>query len=174
MELNSPWEGMPEALVANGVGQIGILVPNLEEGLRTYGAIPAIESWSIYTYGPDFVPQLEYRGQPGRYSVRLALGGKGPQIELMEPLGGPSIYQEWIAEHGFGLHHLGFYVDSLQDAIRAMADAGYPVLQMGTGYGVDGDGGFAYFDTLAATSVVFEAIEVPARRRPPEEVWRAR
>jgi methylmalonyl-CoA/ethylmalonyl-CoA epimerase len=55
-----------------------------------------------------------------------------------------------------------------------MSDAGYPVLQMGTGYGVDGDGGFAYFDTLAATSVVFEAIEVPARRRPPEDIWRPR
>ena len=58
MESDSPWECLPEALVANGVGQVGILVPNLEEGLRTYGAIRAIESWSIYTYGPEVAASM--------------------------------------------------------------------------------------------------------------------
>jgi catechol 2,3-dioxygenase-like lactoylglutathione lyase family enzyme len=157
--------------VANGVGQVGILVRDLDQALRTYGAVRAVESWSLYTYGPEFVPRLEYRGQAGRFSMRIALGGKSPQVELLEPLDGPSIYHEWIAQHGFGLHHLGFYVESLEVAIRAMSDAGFPVLQMGTGYGADGDGGFAYFDTLAEASVIFEAIEVPARRKPPQRIW---
>jgi hypothetical protein len=33
------------------------------------------------------------------------------------------------------------------------------------------EGGFAYFDTLAKASVIFEAIEAPAQRRPPQAIW---
>lgn len=172
MEPESRWGRIPEALVAKGVGQVGILVPDLDEALRAYGAVRAVESWSLYTYGPEFVPRLEYRGDPGEFSMRIALGGSSPQIELIEPLEGPSIYHEWIDQHGYGLHHLGFFVESLEVAVREMADAGFPVLQMGTGYGIDGDGGFAYFDTLGETSVFFEAIEVPARRKQPQGTWR--
>jgi methylmalonyl-CoA/ethylmalonyl-CoA epimerase len=171
METKTRWGRIPEALVANGVGQIGILVRDLDEALQTYGAVRTVESWSLYTYGPAFLPRLEYRGQPGQFSMRIALGGTSPQIELIEPLDGPSIYHEWVAQHGYGLHHLGFYVESLKVAIRAMSDAGFPVVQTGTGYGADGDGGFAYFDTLAEASVIFEAIEVPAQRRPPQAIW---
>ncbi len=165
-------DGIPQALLDRGVGQVGILVPSLEEGLRTYGSIPSIESWSIYTYGPATVPRLEYRGTPGSFAVRIALGGTSPQLELMESVNGPSIYEEWLEQHGHGLHHLGFFVPSLDSAIAAMAAAGFTVLQRGAGYGMDGDGGFAYFDTGAVASVILEAIEVPARRRPPESVWR--
>jgi catechol 2,3-dioxygenase-like lactoylglutathione lyase family enzyme len=172
MEPTPRWGRIPEALVVNGVGQIGILVRDLDEALQTYGALRTVESWALYTYGPEFVPHLEYWGQPGRFSMRIALGGASPQVELIEPLDGPSIYHEWLALHGYGLHHLGFYVESLEVTIRAMTDAGFAVMQTGTGYGAEGDGGFAYFDTLAETSVIFEAIEVPARRKPPERIWR--
>jgi len=165
---------IPEALIGRGIGQVGILVPDLAEGLRVYGATGTIESWSIYTYGPPTVPHLEYRSEPGRFSVRIALGGTAPQVELMQPLEGPSLYDEWIQERGYGLHHLGFFVPSLEDAVIAMAASGFPVLQRGSGYGLDGDGGFAYFDTLDVASVILEAIEVPSRRRMPEATWPAR
>jgi catechol 2,3-dioxygenase-like lactoylglutathione lyase family enzyme len=164
----------PQALVGGGVGQIGILVPDLDGALRAYGAFGTIESWSIYTYGPPTVPSLRYRDGPGRFSVRIALGGRAPQIELMQPIEGPSLYDEWIAERGYGLHHLGFFVPSLDVAVAAMTDAGFAVLQRGSGYGLDGDGGFAYFDTADLASVILEAIEVPTRRRTPEATWPGR
>lgn len=165
---------IPEALVGGGVGQVGILVPDLESGMRVYSTIGTIESWSIYTYGPPTVPHLEYRSEQGRFSVRIALGGTGPQVELMQPLEGPSLYDEWIQERGYGLHHLGFFVPLLEDVVMAMAASGFPVLQRGSGYGLDGDGGFAYFDTVDVASVILEAIEVPSRRRTPEATWSAR
>jgi methylmalonyl-CoA/ethylmalonyl-CoA epimerase len=36
-------------------------------------------------------------------------------------------------------------------------------------YGLDGDGGFAYLNTHERLGVILELIEVPARRREPEE-----
>lgn len=163
---------VPESLVSKGVGQVGILVPDLDAALRTYGVISTVETWSVWTYGPETVPILRLHGRPAAFSMRIALGGTGPQVELIEPLHGPSIYDDWLGRHGYGLHHLGFYVDSIGDAMDVMTTHGFEILQSGVGYGLDGDGGFAYFDTTAETGVILEAIEIPARRRRPDMVWR--
>lgn len=155
-----------------GVFQVGFLVTDFDEALGLYAALWGVDEWRCFTYGPETVPQLSYRGRPARYSMRVALAGTAPQLELIAPLTGPSIYEEWLTKRGPGLHHVAFNVASLSDAITAMSEAGYEVIQSGTGYGLDGDGGYAYFDTEPRLGVVVEALEVPQRRRPPERVWR--
>ena len=94
------------------------------------------------------------------------LAGSAPQVELIEPVEGPSIYHDWLESHPHGVHHLAVYVESLDAAIASMAAAGYALLQSGAGYGLDGDGGYAYFDTEHDFGVVLEAIEVLAGREP--------
>ena len=156
------------AIAGRPVGQVGILVPDLDVALERWSAAWGGGPWRCFTYGPEFVPSFWYRGEPSRSSMRLALGTQMPQIELIQPLGGgPSVYDGC----GPGLHHLGFYVESLVEAMTSMADAGYETTQWGAGYGLDGDGGFAYFDTVADLGVILEAIEVPKRRREPEAVF---
>lgn len=160
----------PEFLKAIVARQIGILVPDLADGIRKWSSILGRADWLVYTYGPDWVPELTYRGQPGEFSMRLGLIGSSPQIELIEPLTGPSIYHEWIDEHGYGQHHIGFWVDSIDDVTAQAAQSGIDLTQTGRGYGLNGDGGFAYLDTLATLGVILEAIEVPSVRRPSEPV----
>ena len=60
---------------------------------------------------------------------------------------------------GRGLHHLGITVESVDATIAEMAAAGYPCLQQGYGFGADGSGGFAYFDTEAELGYLLEALE---------------
>jgi methylmalonyl-CoA/ethylmalonyl-CoA epimerase len=157
-----------EALGGRPVGQVGIVVRDLDRALERYAAAGP---WHCYTYGPETVPELRFRGGPGRFAMRIALAGERPQLELIEPLTGPSLYEEWLEAHGEGVQHLGIHVPSLAEAVASMEAAGYAVLQLGSGYGLDGDGGFAYFDTAREFGVVLEAIEVPRRRREPERVW---
>jgi catechol 2,3-dioxygenase-like lactoylglutathione lyase family enzyme len=151
--------------------QVGILLPNLDDGLARYSALWGPGPWLGFVYGPDTVPSLTYRGGPGRYRVRIALTATTPQIELIQVLEGPTIYDDWLARHAEGLHHLGFWVDSLEESITEMEACGYPVVQSGAGYGLDGDGGYAYFDTAGALGVIVELIEIPKRRREPDFVW---
>jgi hypothetical protein len=47
---------------------------------------------------------------------------------------------------------------------------GVELLRLGRGFGPDGDGGFAYFDTQSRLGVLVEAVELPARRCEPELV----
>lgn len=131
------------------------------------GAAP----WAIFEYGPDFVPVLEYAGQPASFRMRVALCGSNPQIELIEPLAGPSIYHDWLEAHPVGFHHFGFKVPDIDDAISAMANAGFSTTQQGRDYGLGGGGAFAYFDTLDRFGYISEAIVVPPKRHDPLEVW---
>jgi hypothetical protein len=151
------------------IGQVGFLVPDLEEALPRYADVwRGAGPWLVYTYGPGFLPSFHYRGEPATCSMRIALNAASPQIELIQPLGGgPSVYDGY----GPGFHHVGVLVESLAEAMGSMTRSGYETIQWGAGYGLDGDGGFAYFDTVPDLGIIVEAIEVPKRRREPELVW---
>jgi hypothetical protein len=150
------------------VGQIGIVVSDLVASATRFSRIWQNGPWRCYTYGPDLLSEQLYRGRPTPFSVRIALNTTEPQIELLQPIAGPSVYQDWYQAHGEGVHHIAIHVDSLELAIESMREAGLDLLQLGRGFGLDGDGGFAYFDTERQLGVVLEAIELPARRREPE------
>lgn len=153
------------------VGQVGIVVNDIVASADRYAELFGVDEWLRYTYGPALVPDLGYRGEPAAFSMHIALGGTDPQIELIEPVTGPSVYHEHLRDHGPGIHHLGVHVASFDAAVRAMTGRGYRVLQYGRGYGLDGDGGFAYFDTIADFGITIEAIEVPRRRPAPLDTW---
>src|SRR5262249_42405878 len=147
--------------------QIALLVRDIHQTLKVY-ALAGIGPWICYTYGPTSVRDLIYRGSPGRFSMLIALSNTHPEIELIQPLTGPSIYDEWFETHGEGLHHIAYTVDEINEAIADMKNIGFPVIQYGAGYGVDGDGAFAYFDTQAEFGTILEVRVIPRRRRPPE------
>jgi methylmalonyl-CoA/ethylmalonyl-CoA epimerase len=71
--------------------QIGIVVEDLESAMGRYSWIFGCGPWSVYTYGPAVLAESTFRGEPGRYEMRIALAGSGPQLELVEPVRGPSI-----------------------------------------------------------------------------------
>ena len=52
-----------------------------------------------------------------------------------------------------------------------MEEQGYRPIQMGSKYGLSGDGGFAYFDLRPSLGIFVELIEIPVRRRSPEAIW---
>ena len=148
------------------VAQIGILVNDFDAALERYGRMFGIQEWTCYHYTPEFLAWSRYGEQEGSFEMLLGMGGQNPQVELIQPLAGPSIYQDFLDEGRTGLHHLGVYVDDLDEAIAVMEAAGYCVTQTARGYGLKGDGGFAYFDTEQDLGVVVEAIEIPSVRKP--------
>jgi hypothetical protein len=130
-----------------------------------------IGPWDVYTYGPHRMPRMTYRGKQQPYVMKLALAYVGPTMyELIESVEGPNIYEDHLATHGEGLHHLGSAVPDVEAEIARMADAGFALLQSGHGFGLDGDGAYAYFDSGASLGCIIEAIEFPREMPPPERV----
>lgn len=61
--------------------------------------------------------------------ARSDLGGL--TVELIQPLKGRSIYDEFLEEKGEGLHHLAFMVDDVDAEIANMEKRGFKVVQTG-------------------------------------------
>jgi methylmalonyl-CoA/ethylmalonyl-CoA epimerase len=142
--------------------------------MRRYSEKLAIAPWSVFTFTPDWIRDMTFRGREQPYSMKLALAQVGDMMyELIEPVDGPNSYQEFLDARGEGLHHLGFFVEDLDAAIAEMDGQGFPVLQSGRAFGVDGDGGYAYFETDGALSCIVEAIEMPKAMPDPERTYPA-
>jgi hypothetical protein len=150
---------VPAPLEGRRPFQIGILVRDLDVALPRYRALVGGGDWLLVENGPQNMHGLHVRGVPAAFSMRLALTGSDPQVELLQPLEGPSILDEWLERRGEGLHHVGYLVASVDETIAAMEAAGHACLQHGYGFGADGSGAFAFFDTESELGYLLEAIE---------------
>jgi methylmalonyl-CoA/ethylmalonyl-CoA epimerase len=170
VEENVTAEGLP--FLKNGVAQIGFVVRDLDAAVEQYWKLFGIGPWHFYTYGPPLVKKMSYHGRPAEYSMRIALSNIGPlRIELIEPLGGDTVYAEFVREHGYGIHHLGLLVENMGEALACASEAGLQMTMDGAGFGKDGDGHYAYLETEALIGTTLELIERPKGRVPPEKVY---
>jgi hypothetical protein len=104
--------------------------------------------------------------------MRIALSYLGPlRIELIELLEGDTVYADFVREHGCGVHHFGLLVEDMQESISQAEAVGLAMIQDGAGFGLDGDGHYAYLDTEDHIGVTLELIERPKGRVPPERVY---
>jgi len=151
--------------------QIGFLVEDLEACIHSYNNQFGISGWQVYTYGPDNLNRMIYRGKNTAYSIHIGLNYIGAtRIELIQPLEGLTIFTEFIEKHGYGQHHLGIYVNNIKEAITEAEAAGFIVIMEGGGHGLDGDGFFAYLNTEETLGTTYELIERPVRRRMPDMI----
>jgi methylmalonyl-CoA/ethylmalonyl-CoA epimerase len=163
---------MAESLFKS-VDQVAVVVRDLDAAMKRYVEEFGIGPWSVYTFSPDWIKRMTFRGEERGYAMKLALADAGGMMyELIEPVEGPNSYQEFLDASGEGLHHLGYFVEDIDDAIKEMEEKGYPLLQSGRGFGTGGDGAYAYFETEGALGCIIEAIEMPTSEMPePERVY---
>ncbi|MCF6356513.1 MAG: VOC family protein [Draconibacterium sp.] len=154
------------------VAQICILVPDIDEAVKTYWERFGVGPWHHYTYGKPLVKRMTRHGKPYEYKMKVALSHIGNmRIELIEPLEGDTVYTEFIEEHGYGVHHLGFLTNDMQASLKDAEECGIAMTQDGAGFGPDDDGHYAYLDTEKLLGTTVELIERPKRRNPPEKIY---
>lgn len=165
-------EPAPPQFLQGGFPQIGIVVKDLDAAVEHYWNVLGIGPWHFYTYGAPLVKRMSYRGRPAKYLMRIAVASHGPlRIELIQPLEGETVYAEFVRDHGYGIHHLGFVVPDIRKALEEAASAGLEMTMDGSGFGLDGDGRYAYLDTENLFGTTFELIERPKRRVTPEKIY---
>jgi catechol 2,3-dioxygenase-like lactoylglutathione lyase family enzyme len=165
---------MPDKLpfLKNGIAQVCIIVEDLDKAVENYWNMFGIGPWHFYTYGKPLVKKMSYHGKPSEYKMRVALSYIGDlRIELIEPMAGDTIYRDFVKEHGYGVHHFGILVDDMKSAIAEAETNGLVMTQDGSGFGLDGDGHYAYLDTEDKIGVTIELIERPKGRVKPEKVY---
>jgi methylmalonyl-CoA/ethylmalonyl-CoA epimerase len=172
--LNPGQKAATPSLPVTGIAQIALVVKNLEQTVRNWVDVLGVGPWHFYTYGKPLVKRMTRHGQPAEYRMRVALANVGPmRIELIEHMEGDTVYQEFVDQHGYGVHHLGVLVEDMALALEQAKTAGFEMTQDGAGFGPDDDGHYAYISTEKALGTTFEFIQRPKRRNPPEKTYPA-
>ncbi len=132
VELKADRGVMDNPLDLNGFIQIAIIVPDIEAAAKEWAQIlnvpvpEIVVNQTVDTADPN----LMYYGKNYKYGLKLAsiMAPQGFIIELHQILDdNPSTYNEFIREHGYGVHHLGFAVGDRRDAVvKEFEERGYP------------------------------------------------
>lgn len=161
----------PSPFLAPPFKQSAVVVEDLDEAVRRWADLLGVGPWTGYRLESSLLKEMRYHGEEAEFSLRHTLAWQGDlQFELVEPLDGPSIFADHLADHGEGLHHVGKYVADHEQAVAEALRAGFVPLQSARGFGVEGDGAFAYF-RAPGISMIVELIEAPRVRIEPEFVY---
>lgn len=162
----------PLPFLQNGIAQVALVVKDLDQTVEHFWKSFGIGPWHFYTYGRPLVKEMSYYGKLTEYKMRVALSYFGPmRVELIEAQEGDTVYADFIREHGYGIHHFGLLVEDMDAALAQAEAAGFKMIMDGSGFGLDGDGHYAYLDTEEKLGATLELIERPKRRMAPEKIY---
>ena len=148
--------------------QIAHVVRDIDKAMKYYWDVFGLGPWDVYTFQPGTVRDQMVRGKPADVTYLLAVTWRGGiQYELMQPVKGRSIYDEFLERKGEGLHHIKFYYKDCEAQLAKYRAMGIGVIQSGK---IDNDV-FYYLDTEKDLGYVIEignngAIREPERRFP--------
>lgn len=151
---------------ARAPDQVCYVVPDLNAGVRELGRLFGVHRWVGWRYADGYLPKRRFRGSPGDFETHGVVAEFGPSLEIVAPLSGRSVFSEFLTKSPPGLHHLGYFVASIETERARMATLGLEEVQYGGGHGMDGDGHIAFYQPSGLATYI-ELIEPPKRRHPP-------
>ena len=153
------------------VFQVALVVRDLKATMAEYVDRMGIGPWRVMHFGPPRMTEMRLRGEPTSFSMDIAIAFTGDTMwELIEPVDGPSIYKEFLDEHGEGLHHVLVRHEGLDfdAAVARFGQAGCPPLMEGR----LGEIRFAYVETEGPLKTTIELMDRPRDASPIEpDYW---
>lgn len=123
---------MENPIDLSGFIQIAIIVEDIEAAAKEWSQLLNVPMPEIVVNQTVDTadPNVMYYGKNYKYGLKLAsiMAPQGFIIELHQILDdNPSTYKEFLREHGYGVHHLGFAVGERRDAVvNELEERGYP------------------------------------------------
>jgi len=144
------------ALGTDLIVQVGLVVADVEATARAWSEILGLPMPEIrITDAYDFAG-TEYEGAPTSARARMAFFNMGQvDIELLEPIGEPSTWNDQLRRHGPSLHHIAVEVAGMPERRAYLEGRGVKLIQRGEFVG----GRYAYFDSLAKLGTILELLE---------------
>ena len=131
LELKADRGVMENPIDLNGFIQIAIIVEDIEAAAKEWAQLlnVPVPEVRVHQTVDTTDPNLMYYGKNYKYGLKLAsiMAPQGFMIELHQVLDdNPNTYNEFLREHGYGVHHIGFAVGDRRDAVvNELIDRGY-------------------------------------------------
>ncbi|MCL2717981.1 MAG: VOC family protein [Lachnospiraceae bacterium] len=140
--------------------QVALIVRDIEKSKAQFAKFFGVPVPPHISGGDFAVTQTNYLGKPAPDAdCFLAFFdlGDGVQLELIQPNGIASVWQDFLDEKGEGLHHIAFNVKGMEAIILSCEDFGMKFLQKGN-YG-DGSGCYSYLEGGEGMPLIMEFLE---------------
>lgn len=140
----------------NKVMQIGLVVENIDDAVQAWSHLLGVDPPSIIITDTVDVAHTRYQDRPTSAQARLAFFDLGQvALELIQPLGEPSTWNDQLIVHGPSLHHIAFEIKGMGEHIRDLQKHGLRLVQCGDYHG----GRYAYVDGQNQFGTVIELLE---------------
>ncbi|HEY1922310.1 MAG TPA: VOC family protein [Tepidisphaeraceae bacterium] len=137
--------------------QIAIVCRDIETTAKRWATLLGVDPPKSLSTDPGHACNMTYRGKPSNAQCKLAFLETGAcQLELIQPLGPGSSWQQQLDQFGESIHHIAFQVKDIDGSLRACREMGMPVLHQGR-FGSN-DGGYAYLDSQSQLGAVIELL----------------
>jgi methylmalonyl-CoA/ethylmalonyl-CoA epimerase len=140
------------------ISQIAVVCHDLQKTMEQYTTLLGWGPWNVYRHEPPRLHETVVNGVATEYTMLGAethVGDMG--FELLQPLEGPSIYRDWLEQHGEGLHHVAVMLHDFDESTelkKRFAAVGAPVLMGGRiGETIE----FYYLDTEPSLKIILES-----------------
>lgn len=134
--------------------QVGMVVRDRETILQNMRDVFGVEPAMITRTTAD--ESSTYYGEQADYEAELLFYRfAGVELEFVVPVRGKSIWQDFLDEHGEGIHHVLFNVDSYEGAKAQMAAQGISLMQEGAST-LQAGAKWGYFDTAKKLPFIIE------------------
>jgi methylmalonyl-CoA/ethylmalonyl-CoA epimerase len=145
-----------QGLGTNIVCQVGLIVRDIERSAEIYSQVFGLPKPRIIVTDEYEKTKATYRGEPTNARAKLAFFDMGQvSLELIEPIGSPSTWQEFLDENGEGVHHIAFRIKGTDDVLAFLESKEIGVLQQGHYTG----GMYTYVDSAPALGTILELLE---------------
>jgi catechol 2,3-dioxygenase-like lactoylglutathione lyase family enzyme len=140
------------------IAQVGIIVRDAARTAKRYSEMFGIGPWSFSDMVATDVILHDRPVVDDESCVRIALGRLGKlQIELLQPLYGPSTWEEFLLEYGEGIHHVSFgIVDNHDQVVTTLMGQGIGIEMQGL---LGGAYTFSYMATQKELGTIFEVVK---------------
>lgn len=114
------------------VTQIAMVVRDVDAIARVLAEILGTDVPEAHWTDPFSESLISYQGAPTDARARLAFFTmENLQIELIQPDGNPSTWQQFLDQHGEGIHHIAFIVKDMEHEIARLSGIGLQLEQRG-------------------------------------------
>lgn len=145
-----------QGLGTNIICQVGLIVRDIERSAEVYSQVFGLPKPDIIITDPPEIAKTRYREEPTDARAKLAFFDMGQvSLELIEPIGGPSTWQEFLDEKGEGVHHIAFRIKGTDRAVAFLEGKDIGVVQQGHYTG----GMYTYMDSAPLLGTVLELLE---------------
>jgi catechol 2,3-dioxygenase-like lactoylglutathione lyase family enzyme len=138
------------------IAQVGLIVRDIEAKAHAWSSILGLPMPEIIVTDGVDVAHTTYLGEASPARAKLAFFHFGPlDVELIEPIGGPSTWKDHLDAHGESMHHLAFRIQGTEEKLAYLTTKGLKTLQRGDYTG----GRYSYVDGSAQLGAILELLE---------------